>query len=91
MGKKKKALKAGRKAKEKRQKFAKELAKEPDALIRMAKATEPLAAMFAVVDDVFTEEDAFQMDKMKAGFGRIYRQWKSSREMIDPDFKSGRY
>lgn len=43
-------------------------------------AVRPLLELFSVVDDVFTEDGAFKSPAMRQGFGRIYRQWKQTRE-----------
>lgn len=47
----------------------------------------PLLAMFAMCDDVFTEDDALiDPAKAKMGFGRIYEEWKRCRKKLDPEF-----
>lgn len=43
-------------------------------------AVRPLLELFSVVDDVFTEADAFNADKRRQGYGRIYRAWKKTRK-----------
>lgn len=47
--------------------------------------------MFSVLDDVFEEEDAFSHEKIKTSLGRIYREWKRIRTILDPDFDPHRY
>ena len=49
-------------------------------------AAPALLELFAVVDAVFTEDDALSPEKRKMSIGRIYEQWKRSRKMIDPEF-----
>lgn len=44
-----------------------------------------------MVDDVFTEPDAFQSAKMRVTLGRIYEQWKRTRKAMDPGFDHRRY
>lgn len=50
-----------------------------------------LLEMFSVVDDVLTEEDAFDANKLQAGMGRIYRQWMRTRTVLDPNFDKTKY
>lgn len=50
-----------------------------------------LLEMFSAVDDVLTEEDAFDANKLQAGMGRIYRQWIKTRTVLDPDFDKTKY
>jgi hypothetical protein len=47
--------------------------------------------MFALLDDVFTEDDAFSNEKIKKGMGRLYREWKRIRTLMDPDFDRKRF
>lgn len=54
-------------------------------------AVGPLLEMFAAVDDVFGEDDAFSPGKIYNGMGRIYRAWKASRLQMDPDFDPRRW
>jgi hypothetical protein len=49
-------------------------------------ATEPLLALFAVCDDVFTEEDALDPAHQRQTIGRIYEEWKRTRKHFDPEF-----
>lgn len=72
----------------KQKKLARKIANETDPAVRLALCTAPLLELFAVVDDVMTEDDAFDTAKLKAGFGRIYRGWKSSRQQIDEGFNA---
>lgn len=47
----------------------------------------PLLSMFAMCDDVFTEDDALiDPTKAKMGLGRIYEEWKRCRTKLDPGF-----
>lgn len=47
----------------------------------------PLLSMFAMCDDVFTEDDALiDPNKAKMGFGRIYEEWKRCRSAMDPGY-----
>lgn len=43
-----------------------------------------LLGLFAMVDDVLTEPDAFE--NTRTGMGRIYREWKAARAILDPEF-----
>lgn len=74
----------------KRKKHARKMQKQIDPAIRLAMATEPLVSLFSTVNDVFEEDDAFDPNRMKAGFGRIYREWKKCRAAMDPNFKEGK-
>ena len=58
-----------------------------DPIMVLAAYTGPLLELAAVVDDVFTETDAFDPTKLRAGQGRIYRAWKAYRVAVDPNFK----
>lgn len=80
-----------RKKLKKDRKLARKIAKELDPAVVLALSTQPLLELFAVVDDVMTETDAFDPAKMKAGFGRIYRGWKSSRQQIDEGFNASQW
>jgi hypothetical protein len=51
----------------------------------LAAAIAPLLELFAVVEDVFTEEDALAAEKRATSLGRIYRQWKKSRSELGAD------
>ena len=59
-----------------------------DALISASAA---LLEVFAAVDDVFGEDDAFAPGRIHNGLGRIYRAWKSARSQIDSDFDPHRW
>lgn len=50
----------------------------------LVNATEPLLELFALVDAVFTEDDAMSPEKRQTGMGRIYEQWKRCRAELDP-------
>lgn len=52
----------------------------------LVNATEPLLELFALVDDVFTEDDAMDPSKRQIGMGRIYEQWKRTRAALDPSW-----
>jgi hypothetical protein len=41
-----------------------------------------LLELFSVVDDVFTEDDAFDRARLSTGLGRIYRAWKNTRKEL---------
>lgn len=56
------------------------------ALRRVRHEMIPLLELFAAVDDVFTEADAFQPEHIRQSLGRIHRQWKVTRAALDPDF-----
>jgi len=62
-----------------------------DPCEHLARITEPLLEVFSVVHDVYTESDAFDPDKLKTGYGRIYRAWKKAIVAMDPDFPLDRY
>lgn len=61
------------------------------ALKRVRHEMIPLLELFAAVDDVFTEADAFQSDHIHQSLGRIHRQWKETRTALDPDFDPENY
>ena len=84
--KKRKKGKAGRKT---TKPSAKKLRRS--AIYEHAPATVALAELFAVCDDVFTEEDAFSNEHIKKSLGRIHREWKKTRGKLDPDFDPKRY
>lgn len=65
--------------------------KDMKALQRMSPVMRPLLEMFAVVDDVMTEHDAFAPGQIHKSLGRIYRGWLDSREALDPEFDRERY
>lgn len=44
-----------------------------------------LLELYSVVDDVFTEEDAFERAKLHMSLGRIYRAWKTARHELGGD------
>jgi hypothetical protein len=46
----------------------------------------PLLDLFATVDTIFSEDDAFDDENLRMGYGRIYRSWKRARQGLDPDF-----
>lgn len=50
-----------------------------------------LLDLFATVDAVFVEPDAFDQDNMKKSMGRIYRTWKRARSALDPEFDPKNY
>jgi len=50
----------------------------------------PFIELAAVVDDVFTEDDALSPEKRQTGMGRMYRAWKQWRTEVDPDFNPQR-
>lgn len=50
----------------------------------MLAAVVPLLELFAMVDDVFTEDDALDPSKRQMSLGRIYEQWKRTRAALDP-------
>lgn len=49
--------------------------------------TAPLLELYAVVNDVFTEDDALSADKRQISLGRIYEQWKRCTAKLDPDWR----
>lgn len=51
----------------------------------------PLLDLFAAVDDIFTEPDAFSPEKQRMALGRTYRQWKKTRAALDPTFDAKQY
>lgn len=52
----------------------------------------PLVELFAVVDDVMTEHDAFDDKQIKKSLGRIYREWRdNTRPALDSEFDRERY
>lgn len=51
----------------------------------------PLLELFASVDDVMSEHNAFSESSIHKSLGRIYRQWMDTREALDPGFDRERY
>lgn len=51
----------------------------------------PLLDLFATVDDVLGEYDAFDPNQINKSLGRIYREWLNTRESLDPSFDRARY
>lgn len=47
---------------------------------------DPLLEMFAMLDDVFTEDDALSAEKRQMSLGRVYEAWKRTRAALDPDW-----
>jgi hypothetical protein len=41
-----------------------------------------LTELFSVVNDVCTEPDLFNAERLNAGLGRIYRQWRRTRRVL---------
>lgn len=62
---------------------AKKKVSNSDDLMRAQLA---LLSMFAMVDDVFTEDDALSKEKRRMSLGRIYEEWKRCRADLDPKF-----
>ena len=52
----------------------------------LTEATEPLLALFAVCDDVFTEDGALSPELRQVTLGRIYEEWQRTRKFFDPEF-----
>lgn len=77
-------------ASEKRKRRAQRIQKATDPVVQMALCVRPLLALFAVVNDVFEEDDAFDPARMQNGYGRIYREWKKCREAMDPGYRERR-
>jgi hypothetical protein len=50
-----------------------------------------LLSMFAMCDDVFTEDDALSKAKRRMSLGRIYEEWKRCRKVLDPKFNPERH
>jgi hypothetical protein len=65
--------------------------KDIKALQRMRPVMSPLLELFAAVDDVMTEHDAFAPEAIHKSLGRIYRSWLDTREALDPEFDRDRY
>lgn len=51
----------------------------------------PLLEMFAVVDSVFEEDNAFSHEHINHSLGRCYRAWLDARDALDPDFDRQKY
>jgi hypothetical protein len=56
-----------------------------DRVETLIAATTPLLELFAICEDVFTEEKALSEDKRAMTLGRIYRQWKRTRSDLGAD------
>jgi hypothetical protein len=56
-------------------------------MVALTQAVEPLLGLFAVCDDVFTEDDALAAHNQRVTLGRIYREWKKVRQHFDPEFE----
>lgn len=53
----------------------------------LIETVEPLLDMFAMLDAVFTEDDALLAGKKsQITLGRVYEQWKRTRAALDPGF-----
>lgn len=63
---------------------------EVDPAVRLALATRPLLELFAMVNDVFEEDDALSQAKRQMSLGRIYESWKKCRKELDRSFSSER-
>lgn len=61
---------------------------DPTALVRLGEVGAGLLEAFSVMDDVFTEDDAFSEPKIKMGMGRMYRAWVDCRRALDPEFNT---
>ena len=46
---------------------------------------EPLLELFAVLDAVFTEDDAMTLHK-QVSLGRCYEAWQRARQKLDPEW-----
>ncbi len=51
----------------------------------------PLLELFADVNDVMEEHDAFAPGAIHKSLGRIYRSWLDTREALDTNFDRARY
>lgn len=51
----------------------------------------PMCELFASVDDVFTEPEAFSKENIHKSLGRCYRAWLKARTDLDPEFDPERY
>lgn len=60
--------------------------KETAGSEQLMKAQLALLSMFAMCDDVFTEDDAMAKEKRRMTMGRIYEEWKRCRAILDPTF-----
>lgn len=60
---------------------------DPETAERLAEVQLALLELFAVVDDVFTEDDCFDEAKIRMGYARMYRAWKEARPVLDPGFE----
>lgn len=58
---------------------------------RVEPVMRPLLELFATVDDVMSEADAFEPGNIHKSLGRIYREWLETREALDPEFDRARY
>lgn len=70
----------------KRIKIVQDLNDEIDPSVRLALATRPLLELFAVVNDVFEEDEALSLSKRMISLGRIYEAWKKCRKELDRPF-----
>jgi type VI protein secretion system component VasF len=50
-------------------------------------AVTPLLELFAMLDAVFTEDDALTINR-RVSLGRCYEAWQTCRKAFDPDFVS---
>lgn len=64
---------------------------DPHAVLELQKTQLALLGLFAVVNDVMEEPDAFSDEKLKPSLGRIYREWLNARSQLDPEFDKERF
>lgn len=76
---------AGRAASSGRRNRSKSLVRASYDVDDLIAAVTPLLDLFAVCDDVFTEDEALTTAR-QVSLGRIYEQWQKTRLHFDPEF-----
>lgn len=64
---------------------------DPEQTQRLKEVQEALLSLFAMIDAVFTEDDALSKAKRRMSLGRCYEEWKRCRKVLDRKFDPERH